>query len=243
MQTFTIEALDTIKDKLIPLLNDFTKKRASTHYADLRIELSEERGAFCENGEAKYSGMDYGFSFGVRVLAGEDCISPGYFGLTLGKEALNRLESILETGLIHAYERAFLNARWKSHTKKRFAKLGESLWDMHLAPIEVCRDTIPPDFEINPLSISPQRISRFIADISKEIKALDSSIVYNQIAASTMLLREFFASSEGAALDQTFALTHGRDEAPHITRSPKTCLPPREIFRTGWSERSSRCGR
>jgi TldD protein len=209
MQAFTIEALDSIKDISMSLLTGFTTKHAFTHYADIRIELSEERGAFSENGEAKYSGMDYGFSFGVRVLAGEDCVSPGYFGLTLGEEALHRFESILETGLNHAYERALVNARWKSQTKKRFTKLGGSLWDMHLAPIEICRDTIPAAFEINPLSISPQRISRYITDISKEIKALDKSILYNQIGASTMLLREFFTSSEGAALDQTFALTHG----------------------------------
>jgi TldD protein len=209
MQAFTIEALDSIKDMSISLLTSFTAKRASTHYADVRMELSEERGAFCENGEAKYSGMDYGFSLGVRILAGEDCISPGYFGLTLGKEALHRFESILENGLNHAYERALLNARRKSQTKKRFKKLGKSLWDMYLAPIEICCETIPAEFDINPLSISPQKISRYITDISKEIKALDSSILYNQIGASTILLREFFISSEGAAQDQTFALTHG----------------------------------
>ena len=209
MQAFTIAALDSIKDMSLSLMANFTAKRPFTHYADIRIELSEERGAFCENGESKYSGMDYGFSFGVRVLAGNGSISPGYFGLTLGKEALHRFESILEAGLNHAYERALVNARWKSETKKRFKRLGESLWDMHLAPIKICHDTIPPEFSIDPLSISPQKISRFITDISKEIKALDSSIAYNQIAASTMLLREFFASSEGAALDQTFALTHG----------------------------------
>jgi hypothetical protein len=164
MQAFTIEALDSIKDMSMSLISSFTSTRAYTHYADMRIELSEERGAFCENGEAKYSGMDYGFSFGVRVLAGEDCISPGYFGLTLGQEALHRLESILEAGLDHAYERALVNARWKSQTKKRFKKLGESLWDMRLAPTEICRDTIPAEFEINPLSISPQTISRTITE-------------------------------------------------------------------------------
>ena len=173
MQAFTIDALDSIKDRPMSLVASFTAKRAFTHYADIRIELSEERGAFCENGEAKYSGMDYGFSFGVRVLAGEDSISPGYFGLTLGKEALHRFESILETGLNHAYERARVNARWKSQTKKQFKKLGESLWDMRLAPTEICRDTIPAEFEIDPLTISPQRISRFVTDISREIKALD----------------------------------------------------------------------
>ena len=209
MQAFTLESLDNIKEMAEALISSFSTKRAFTHYADIRIELSEERGAFCENGEAKYSGMDYGFSFGVRVIAGEDCISPGYFGLTLGQEALPRFKSVLEDGLNHAYERARANARWKSHTKKQFKRLGETLWDMRLAPTEICRDTIPAEFTIDPLSISPQKISRYITDISKEIKALDASIAYNQIGASTMLIREFFTSSEGASLDQSFALTDG----------------------------------
>ena len=209
MQALTIDALDSIKEMSLTLLTAFTAERAAAHYADTRIELSEERGAFCENGEAKYSGMDYGFSFGVRVLAGENSISPGYFGLTLGAEALPRFESILKDGLNHAYERAVANARWKSRTKNRFKGLGESLWDTRLAPAEICRDTVAAAFEIDPLSISPRRISRFITDISREVMGLTSSIIYNQIAASTMLLRELFTSSEGALLDQTFAITHG----------------------------------
>ena len=80
---------------------------------------------------------------------------------------------------------------------------------MRLAPIEISRDTIPAEFERDPSSISPQKISTHIKDISQEIKSLDSAILYNQIGASTMLSREFFTSSEGAAIDQTFAITYG----------------------------------
>jgi len=209
MQQITIEEMDTIKETAESILTQFINKKFHLQYADIRIEISEKRGAYSENGEAKYSGMDYGFSLGGRVLAGEDITSPGYFGLILGKEDLPGLTFTLEAGLNHAYERALFNARWKSQTKKHFKKLGQTLWDMNLAPVKICRDIVPAEFGINPLSISPRSISNYLKDISKEIKALDSSILYNQIAASTMLLREFFTSSEGAAIDQTFAITHG----------------------------------
>ena len=85
MKQITIEIIDTIKDKIESLQGQFIKKNPSVHYTDIRFEVSEDRGAFCENGEEKYSGLDYGLSCGVRVLAGKDCVSPGYYGLTLGQ--------------------------------------------------------------------------------------------------------------------------------------------------------------
>ena len=209
MQKITIEALDNIKEEAESILARFVKEKAHIQYADVRIEISEEREAYSENGEAKYSGMDYGFSLGVRVLAGEYITSPGYFGLILGKENLTGLTFTLETALNHAYERALSSARWKSQIKKHFKQLGRTLWDMNLAPVKICRDTIPAEYEINPLSVSPNSISSHVRDISSEVKAIDNSIVYNQIAASSTLLRELFISSEGAAIDQTFAVTHG----------------------------------
>jgi TldD protein len=209
MGIFSIASIDTIKDGAESTLVRFAKEKAHLRYADIRLEISEERGAYCENGEEKYSGMDYGFSFGVRVLAGEDCTAPGYFGLILGEEGLPHFHSTLLEGLNHAYERALFSARWKSKAKNHFKKLGNTLSDITLAPVKICRDTLPAEYEINPLSVSPKTISRYIKDISKEIKLLDSSISYNQIAASTMLLREYFVSTEGASIDQTFAISHG----------------------------------
>lgn len=209
MKQITIDVIDTIKETIESLQSGFTKKNPFVHYADIRLEVSEDRGAFCENGQEKYSGKDYSFSCGVRVLAGKDCISPGYYGLTLGKETLNRLEQTIENCLNHAYHRALANAEWKARTKERFPHLGQALWSMQLAPIEIHRDTVSAEFEIDPTSVSPRQISKQIKDISQEIQALDSAVLYNQIAASTMLLREFFTSSEGAAIDQTFAITYG----------------------------------
>lgn len=208
-EQFTIAALDNIKELAESRLIRFAKTRPHCRYADLRISISEGRGAYCENGEEKYSGTDYAFSFGVRVLAGEEIASPGYFGITLGKDALVRFAEILEDGLTHAYDRALYNARHKSTAKQRFGQLGESLWNMELASVEIMRESVPAEFEINPCSISPAIISCHLKDISKELAAMNSRILYNQVGASTMLEREFFTSSEGAAIDQAFALTHG----------------------------------
>jgi TldD protein len=208
MEKITVSAMDAIKEQAESTLNRFAKEKAQLKYSDLRIEISEARAAYCENGDEKYSGMDYGFSLGVRVLAGEELISPGYFGLVLGTEDLPTLTSTIKTGLTHAYERALNNARWKKETKALFNNLGKCLWNMELAPIEVCRETLPAEFKVNPLHITPHTISRHLKDISHELKALDRSIVYNHVAASTSLQREFFTSSEGASIDQTFAITH-----------------------------------
>ena len=86
MQHITIGAMDGVKETTEPILTQFINKKAHIQYADIRMDISEERGAYSENGEAKYSEMDYGFSLGASVLAGEDITSPGYFGLILGKE-------------------------------------------------------------------------------------------------------------------------------------------------------------
>ena len=209
MKQITIEIIDTIKDKIESLQERFIKNNPSIHYTDIRFEVSEDRGAFCENGDEKYCGMDYGLSCGVRVLAGKKCISPGYYGLTLGAECLTHLETTIEKCLNHAYQRALSNAEWKTKTQEQFPHLGQSLWNMELAPIEIHRDILSAEFQQDPASISPQQISTRIKDISQEIKSMGSTILYNQIGASTMLSREFFTSSEGAAIDQTFAITYG----------------------------------
>lgn len=205
----TIAALDSIKELAESRLIRFVKMRPFIRYADVRISMSEGRGAYCENGEEKYSGTDYSFSCGARVIAGEDIAAAGYFGITLGKDALPRFAGILEEGLTHAHDRALYNARHKIRAQKRFGRLGDCLWDMQLAPVEIVRESVPAEFEINPCSISPKTISSLLKDISKEIAAINRRILYNQVGASTALEREFFTSSEGAAIDQTCAVTHG----------------------------------
>ena len=93
---FTIGVLDRIKELTESRLRRFVKARPFVRYADVRLSVSQGSGAFCENGEEKYSGTDYSFSYGARVLAGEHLAAAGYFGLTLGKDALARFAAAPE---------------------------------------------------------------------------------------------------------------------------------------------------
>src|SRR3989442_7068034 len=68
-------------------------------YADLRLEVTEAKGAGAENGTPKFSGDDYGFALGVRVLAGERMIAPGYVGQGLGTAHVADLYPILREAI------------------------------------------------------------------------------------------------------------------------------------------------
>src|SRR5437870_1454136 len=52
-------------------------------------------------------------------------------------------------------------------------------------------------------------ILAYTVDLSRQIAAVDRRLTYNWIATLTQLSRELFASSEGALIDQAFALTQG----------------------------------
>ena len=50
---------------------------------------------------------------------------------------------------------------------------------------------------------------RFTTDVSRQVAAVHARLSYNYISTMTQLSRELFASSEGALIDQSFALTQG----------------------------------
>ena len=50
---------------------------------------------------------------------------------------------------------------------------------------------------------------RTTTELGREVRAVDSRLTYNYVAALTELSRELFCSSEGALIDQSFALTQG----------------------------------
>src|SRR4029453_13343678 len=64
-------------------------------YADVRLEVSEGKGAGAENGTPKYSGDDYGFALGARGLGGGREVAPGYVGQTLGTADLDDLARVV----------------------------------------------------------------------------------------------------------------------------------------------------
>ncbi|HEY8150574.1 MAG TPA: TldD/PmbA family protein, partial [Vicinamibacteria bacterium] len=162
-----------------------------------------------ENGAPKASGDDCALAFGIRVLAGSRMIAPGYFGRGLGAADLSNLEQILRDGLLAAYRRAKANAEQKALVRAKYPGLGEALADTRLSPVPVRHEIVPAVYETDPRAVPLDHMVRFTQDVSARVGAVDPSLRYNYASTSTALCRELFASSEGALIDQSFALTQG----------------------------------
>ena len=191
------------------LVTSRARSRPGLRYADVRLEAIQGKYAAAENGDAKGAGEDATLGFGIRVLAGDRMVAPGYFGRGLGEAELPDLERILDEGILAAYRRAMANAESKAQARGKFGALGESLADTRLHPVRVCQDVVPAVFEIDPRDVDLGEMVRFTREVSRRVKAEDASLGYNYISAMTQLARELFASSEGALIDQAFALTQG----------------------------------
>ena len=200
-------------ERITPLVQELvtSRARALAHlaHADVRVEVSEGKFASAENGAARSSGDDYAFAFGIRVLAGDRMVAPGHFGRGLGAADLGHLAELLKEGLLSAYRRAMANAELKADAKGKFGSLGEALADTRLCPIAVSQEVVPATFEVDPRGISLDEMVRFATDVSRQVAAAPGQVRYNYISAVTQLNRELFASSEGALIDQSFALTQG----------------------------------
>ena len=198
-------------ERVTPMVRDLVTSRARAHlrYADIRLEVIEGRYAAAENGDPKGAGDDATMGFGVRVLAGDAMTAPGYFGRGLGEADIPDLERVLTAGLEAAYRRAMANAVGKAEARGKFGSLGEALADTRLHPIRVCRDTVAAVYEIDPRGMDLGEMTRFTREISRRVKDSHAALGYNYVSTMTQLARELFASSEGALIDQAFALTQG----------------------------------
>jgi TldD protein len=200
-------------ERITPLVQEVATSYARSlphlSYADVRIDVSEGKFATAENGGPKSSGDDYGFSFGMRVLAGDRMIAPGYFGRGLGAADVDTLPRLLKDGLRAAYRRAMANAERKSEVRGKFGGLGEALADIRLGPVRITRDVVPATFEVDPRAVELDEMVRLTADVSRQVTALRGHIRHNYLSTLTQLNRELFASSEGALIDQSFALSQG----------------------------------
>jgi TldD protein len=191
------------------LVASYARGKRHCRYADVRIEVGEGKVAVAENGMDKFSGEDYGFAFGVRVLAGERMAAPGYFGEIIGAADLPGLRGRLQEGLNHAYERALASARAKEDARARFPGLGDALYDMSLAAIDVRQDTTEAQYKIDPRTLPLEDAGKYVREVSQRVQGLDDSVAFNYISAYTMLERRLFVSSEGANIEQTWAVTQG----------------------------------
>ncbi len=209
MTRVSIDLIDTVAPMVETRVREAARRLPHLRYADLRLEVTEGKGAGSENGTPKFSGDDYGLALGARVLAGDRMIAPGYVGRTLGTADLADLDRIVREALERAYRRAMVNAEMKADAREKFGPLGESLADTRLHPIEVRQDTVPAVYRIDPRAMDLAEMVRYATDVSRQVGAADTRVKYNYVGTMTELSRELFVSSEGARIDQSFALTLG----------------------------------
>ncbi len=208
-QPVSIDDIPRLRDAVFDIVSSYPKGKRFCRYADVRLGVSEGKAAVAENGMDKFSAEDYGFSFGVRILAGDKTVAPGYFGQQVGAADLPRLAQRLREGLDHAYERALANAKAKAAAHDEFGPLGQALASLELAPVEVRQDTAAARYEVDPRQVPLPDAVGYVRQVSQRVQGLDPGVVYNAISAVTQLERLLFVSSEGANIDQAWAMTMG----------------------------------
>ena len=232
-KAITTEVMETVKPIATDMLLNLSRRFKHCRYADLRLEIVEEKRAGAENGTPKFTQDESRLAFGVRVLAGDQMVAPGYFGQILGRADLKDLSATLLSGVKHAHDRAIANAHEKAQVRAKFKELAASLSDTHLAPIDAHQDTVKAEFAIDPRSVRVDDMVRYVTDISKAVQDV-ADIKYNAISAVTRLNRELFTSSEGACIDQSFALTEGSSYVVAITENGDQELYDAFGHQRGW---------
>jgi TldD protein len=205
----SVDLIDTVKPAAEARLRDAARRFPHLRYADLRLEAVEAKWAAAENGTPKGSGDDESLALGVRVLAGDRMIAPGYVGVALGAADLPELERILADALARAYRRATANAEMKANAREKFGGLGEALADTRLCPVGVRRDSVAAVYRVDPRTLRLDELVSYTTGVSREVAAVAPALRYNHVATLTQLSRELFASTEGTLIDQAFALTQG----------------------------------
>ncbi|HEV8585989.1 MAG TPA: TldD/PmbA family protein [Methylomirabilota bacterium] len=204
-----VELIDRARESVPALLADARRRLPHLAYADVRLEVVETRYAIAENGAERASGADATGSAGVRVLAGDRAVAPGWIGIVLGAADVPELEARLAEALERAYRRAMANAEHKASAREKFGPLGDTLTDLALHAVDVRRDVVPAVYAIDPRTVPLADMIAVATDVSRAIAAAQPSVRYSWVPVLTQLSREMFASTEGALIDQAFALTQG----------------------------------
>ena len=232
--TLGVETLDSLRTTARELLRDAARRLAYLRYADLRVEVVEARSAAAENGASRSSSDDRTLGLGVRVLAGHRGVAAGWVGLTLGAADLPDIERTIGEALERAYRRAVANAEMKADAREKFGSLGAALADTILHPVEVREDTVSAVFRVDPRSMDLGEMVRYATDVSRRLADVDRRLKYNYVWTLTQLSRELFASTEGALIDQSFALTHGYCSVVGVSGATSQRLGDAMGHQRGW---------
>ena len=200
--------LDKIKSFLIEQVTD-VKRRPFLDYADIRVEVSEGIGAYSEDGKPKVTSMDWSFSLGVRVIAGQNSKASGYYGKQLGLTDFKNFSKVVRKSLEVAYLRAKANASHKAAFKKKVPKFGKAISDTTLAPTEVHKKTVKAEYEIDPRKVKPKELTDFACDAALAAKRHHPNVKRVELVVNTSISRQIFASSEGSLIDQSTCSTGG----------------------------------
>src|SRR5213592_2592968 len=209
MAAITVDLIDRARENVPALLADAARRLPHLAYADLRLEVTESRHAIAENGAERSSGDDYACTAGVRVLAGDRSVAPGWLGIVLGAADVADLEARLREALERAYRRAMANAEHKATAREKFGPLGATLAELKLHTVDVRRDVVPAVYRIDPRSVPLGDMVAVATDVSRAIAAAQPSVRYNWVPVLTQLTPELLAPTEAALIDQAFALTQG----------------------------------
>ncbi|MFH1696446.1 MAG: TldD/PmbA family protein [Candidatus Diapherotrites archaeon] len=211
----TIDSLEPLKGKIGKAVTSF--KDSALYYADVRVEVSEGKGAAALRGNSKGAGEDFGIAIGTRVYARAagsggnagggraNVIAAGMCGRVLGKEQFASAEKQAADMLNISLARAKANLAHKQRLMKKYPVLGRSLTGGKLAETKAYVDTVKAKFKKNPRDMDLDEMIKRTEDISREVQKI-AGIASNSIGMYTGIEREIFASSEGALIDQAKAL-------------------------------------
>ena len=119
-----VDLIDAVKAPAAEIVRESARRLPGLAHADCRLEVAERKTATAENGAPKTSGDDATLALGVRVLAGDRMVAPGYVGLTLGAADAGDLPRVLRDALEQAYRRARANAERKAEARGKHGALG-----------------------------------------------------------------------------------------------------------------------
>src|SRR2546422_9196327 len=111
MTRISVDLVETVTPLVEERVHAAARRLPHLRYADLRLEVTEAKGAGSENGTPKFSGDDQTLALGIRVLAGDRMSAPGYVGLTLGVADIPNLARIVGEALEQAYRRGHGHGR------------------------------------------------------------------------------------------------------------------------------------